>query len=178
MCINDGDQTKVHMSLLLGFINEHYEEEYEEADRQFSSGIVTKKHIEKLYCPNNIVVVKTEPKDRAYIVKSWLEVKDGNLELPCWSWDYDGSFLSRADETLRLMVPSALGSSLSTIGVYPIYMIDEVSLNDLRERGRKYWSMKEQYFACYSGNDADRVRFHVSFRHLFGVITEVLTFTP
>lgn len=166
-----GGETEVHVSLLLGFINEHYKEEYEEADRQFSSGIATKEHIEKLYCPNSIVVVKTEPKDRAYIVKSWLEVKDGNLELPCWSWDYDGSFLRRADKTLRLIVPSALGSSLSTIGVYPISMIDEVSLNDLRERGRKYWSMKEQYFACYSGNDVDRVRFHHKTRFMIDTAT-------
>jgi hypothetical protein len=161
---------------LLAFINKHYKNEYEEADSQFANGIATKEHIAKLYCPNNIIVDKTGPKDRSYVVKSWLESKDRDLKLPCWSWEYDGSFLRREDKTLRIISPSHLGSPLSTIGVYPISMTNDESLQDLRQRGRKFWGMKEQYFTCYSGNDVNKSRFYVSIRHCLAVLTDLLTF--
>jgi hypothetical protein len=171
-----GGETEEHISLLLGFINEHYNDEYEEANSQFAAGIATKEHIEKLYCPNSIIIDKTGPKDRAYVVKSWLESKGGDLELLCWTWEYDGSFLRREETRLRIIVPSHLGSPLSIIGVYPISMANDETLKDLRQRGRKFWSMKEQYFTCYSGNDLNRTRFHVSTRHFLPALTDLLTF--
>jgi hypothetical protein len=161
-----GGETEEHVSILLAFLNEHYKDEYEEAESQFRARIVTKEHIEKLYLPNDIVIDKTGPKDRAYVVKSWLEVDKGDLDLKCWSWEYDGSFLRREETTLEINPPSDSGSSLSTIGVYPISMIDDENLENLRQRGRKFWSMKEQYFASYSGYDVKKVLFHVSTRYL------------
>ena len=161
-----GGETGEHISVLLAFINEHYKAEYEEADRQFAAGIVTKEHIEKLYRPNDIVVVKTQFKDRAYVVKSWLEFSTaGNFQLSCWSWEYDGSFLRREETPLRIMTPLDNGSALSVIGVYPISMIDDESIVHLRQRGRKFWTTKEQYLTCYSGYDVDKTH-HVSTRYV------------
>jgi hypothetical protein len=160
-----GGETEEHVSLLLAFLNENYKDEYEEADSQFRAGIATKEHIEKLYLPNDIVIDKTGPYDRAYVVKSWLEVHEGDLDLPCWSWEYDGSFLRRAETTLNINAPSDNGSALSTIGIHPISVIKDESLENLRQRGRKFWSMKGQYFASYSGYNMNKTQFHVSTRY-------------
>jgi hypothetical protein len=155
-------ETEEHVSIMLAFVNEYYRDEYEEAESQFRAGIVTKEHIEKLYLPNDIVIDKTGPKDRAYVVRSWLEVKKKDLDLRCWSWEYDGSFLKRREATLEINAPSDSGSALSTVGVHPISMIDDENLENLRQRGRKLWSMKEQYFGSYSGYDVKKTQFHVS----------------
>lgn len=160
-----GGETEEHVSVLLAFLNKHYKDEYEEAHSQFRAGIVTKEHIEKLYLPNDIVIDKTGPKDRAYVVKSWLEADEGDMDLPCWSWVYDGSFLERKETTLEINAPSDSGSTLSTIGVHPISMINDESLENLRQRGRKFWSMKGQYFASYSGYNINKTQFHVSTRY-------------
>jgi len=157
-----GGETEEHVSLLLSFINEHYRDEYEEAERQFNSGIITKEHVEKLYRPNSIVIDITEPQDRAYVIKSWLEDNGGDLELICWSWGYDGSFLRREETRLKMNAPSVAGSALSVIGVFPISMADHETLENLRLRGQKFWSMKGQHFTCYSGYDVAKMRFHVS----------------
>jgi hypothetical protein len=157
-----GGETEEHVSLLLSFINEHYRDEYEEAERLFNTGIITKEHAEKLYRPNSIVIDITEPQDHAYVVKSWLEVDEGNMKLLCWSWEYDGSFLRRGETYLRMNAPSVAGSALSVIGVFPISMAPHETLENLRLRGQKFWSMKGQHFTCYSGYDVAKTRFHVS----------------
>jgi hypothetical protein len=157
-----GGETEEHVSILLSFINEHYRDEYEEAERLFNTGIITKEHAEKLYLPNSIVIDITEPQNRAYVIKSWLEVNDGGMKLLCWSWEYDGSFLRRKETQLKMNAPSVAGSALSVIGVFPISMADHETHENLRLRGQKFWSMKGQHFACYSGYDADKMRFHVS----------------
>jgi hypothetical protein len=160
-----GGETEEHISLLLAFLNEHYRDEYEEADSQFGAGIVSRKHFEKLYRPNSIVIDKNGPQDRAYVVKSWLKVEKTDLRLPCWSWEYDGSFLSRKDIVLEIDAPSDDSSSLSSVGIYPISMVDDECLENLRQRGRKFWSMKGQYFTCYSGYNINRTQFYVSTRY-------------
>jgi hypothetical protein len=84
------------------------------------------------------------------------------MKLPCWSWEYDGSFLRREETCLEMNAPSVAGSALSVIGVFPITMADHETLENLRLRGQKFWSMKEQHFTCYSGYDVAKMRFHVS----------------
>jgi len=164
-----GGETEEHVSLLLSFINEHYGDEYKEAERLFNTGIITKEHVEKLYRPNSIVIDKTGPQDRAYVIKSWLEVDEGDMELLCWSWEYDGSFLKREETHLKMNAPSVAGSALSVIGVFPISMIDHETLENLRLRGQKFWSMKGQHFTCYSGYDVAKMQFHVSKRSAFSM---------
>jgi len=158
-----GGEIADHISLLLAFINEHYEAEYQEAENQFSAGIVTQKHIEKLYRPNDIVIDRNGLKDKALVVGSWLGLDHlGNLQLPCWYWEYDGLYLKREGYNLIINSPVDDGSPLSVIGVVPIAMTEHKTLDYLRERGKKFWSMNEQHFTCYSGYDVDKTRFHVS----------------
>jgi hypothetical protein len=138
--------------LLFEFINQEYGAEYDAADRQFAAGVITKEHIEKLYRPNDIVLSRLEGEERVYVVSKWLEAKE-TFELSCWAWGYDGSDLKRQAETLTIPTPADEGSPLELIGVYPVSLANDASVEHLRERGRKFWAMKEQHFSCYSGYD-------------------------
>jgi hypothetical protein len=143
---------KDHVSLLLAFINQEYSAEYDEADRQFAAGVVTKEHIGKLYRPNDIVLSKLGTEERAYVVAKWPEI-NVTFELSCWAWEYDGTDLKRQTEILMIPTPADEGSPLESIGVYPMSMASHTSIEHLKERGKKFWAMKEQHFSCYSGYD-------------------------
>jgi hypothetical protein len=91
---------KQHLLVLLEFLQSEYSAEYLEADGEFSKGIVTDKHIEKLFRPNEIVVEKSEGHEMAYVVREWPEILENELAVG------DNGFF---DFTLPLPIASSLG---------------------------------------------------------------------
>jgi hypothetical protein len=151
-----------NISLLLGFLNSYYDAEYREADAEFSKGILTNKHIEKLFCPNGIVIETSGIRELAYVVREWPEIVDNEMEVSCWSWQYDGMSLQRQNATLTLKLPLPENFTKDELQFCPISMASDRVIETLRERGRKFWSMKDQYFGCFSGLDINRIQLHVS----------------
>jgi hypothetical protein len=70
---------KQNLLVLLEFLQSNYGAEYLEADVEFSKGILTDKHIEKLFRPNEIVIEKSEGHEMAYVVKEWPEILENEM---------------------------------------------------------------------------------------------------
>jgi hypothetical protein len=152
---------KENVLVLLGFLKLNYGAEYREADIEFSKGILTDKHIEKLFRPNEIVIEKSEGHEMAYVVRGWPEIIDNNLTLSVWSWQYDGMFLQRQDMTLQIKLPLFEGFTIEKLSFRPLHMAKDSAIDSLKKRGKKFWEMKDQYFCCFSGLDSTRTQ-HVS----------------
>ena len=156
------DPTTEHISVLLDFLNSHWEAEYREANNQFDSGIVTNKHIDKLFCPNDIVIQKNTETVRAYVIANWpVRPQEKFLAIPCWSWMYNGVTLQRNHTVIRIPLPLPDSSTIIGLPVCPISKTDKTIIEELRIRGKKFWSMKERYFGCYSGFDIKKANKHV-----------------
>jgi hypothetical protein len=153
-----------HVLALLYFLDKNWEAEYREADDQFDSGIVTNKHIDKLFCPNDIVIRTSKEAARAYVITTWpqrINLSETFLEITCWSWIYNGVSLYRDHIVLQMPVPPPEGITISDLDLCPISKVDESIVEELRIRGKKYWAMKERYFGCYSGFDIKKTKNHV-----------------
>jgi hypothetical protein len=156
------DPMTEHVLALLDFIDSEWEAEYREADNQFDSGIVTNKHIDKLFCPNNIVIKKSKETVRAYVIATWpRRPRETSLAIPCWSWIYNGINLQRDHTVLQLPLPLPDGSTIADMSIRPISKTDNTIIEELRMRGKKFWAMKERYFGCYSGFDIEKTKNHV-----------------
>ena len=151
-----------NVSLLLDFLDSDYDSEYREADAEFAKGILTVKHIEKLYRPNEIVIERTGAHDLAYMVREWPEIVENEMKVSCWSWQYDGMFLQRQDTILKIKLPLPENYTTDNLPFCPISMASDAVIETLKERGKKFWSMKTQYFCCFSGLDINKIQFHVS----------------
>jgi hypothetical protein len=78
---------------ILGFLQETYGTVYSETDRLLSQGLIHRDHLEMLFCPNSIVVSKSDSKQTgslsAFVLRSW-PIGQSALTLDCWYWGFDG----------------------------------------------------------------------------------------
>jgi hypothetical protein len=154
---------KQNIVVLLDFLQSDYDAEYREADIEFSKGLLTQKHLEKLYRPNEIVIENSEGRAMAYVVRDWPEIVDKQMKVPCWTWHYDGVSLQRRDAMLKISLPLPEDFTIDKLSFCPMYMASDTAINELRKRGKKFWEMKDQYFGCFSGlDDSRRTETHVS----------------
>jgi hypothetical protein len=154
---------KQNIMVLLDFLQSDYGAEYREADVEFSKGILSQKHIEKLFRPNEIVIEKSEGRDMAYVVDDWPEIVDKQMQVLCWTWQYDGVSLQRQYTTLTVNLPLPEDFTIDKLSFCPIYAANDITINELRKRGRKFWEMKDQYFGCFSSlGDRREAETHVS----------------
>ena len=153
--------TKENMALLLSFLESDYGAEYREADMEFSKGILTNKHIEKLFRPHEIIIQKSDGRDMAYVMTDWPQMNENDIKVSCWSWHYDGSSLQRSQDILKLSLPLPDNCTKDKLSFYPMSMATDATIEELRNRGKKFWSMKDKYFGCFSGPDESKTQ-HVS----------------
>ncbi|PMD60574.1 P-loop containing nucleoside triphosphate hydrolase protein [Hyaloscypha bicolor E] len=166
------DPMTEHVLGLLEFIDSDWGAEYREADNQFDSGIVTNKHIDKLFCPNNIVIEKSKETVRAYVIATWPHrPRETFLWIPCWSWIYNGINLQRDHTVLQLPLPLPDSSTIADMPIRPISKTDNTIIEELRMRGKMFWAMKERYFGCYSGFDIEKTKNHQHTRVVIDIQT-------
>ena len=85
-----------HIGALLEYASEVYGNDYREADELLSKALVTRRHLVKLFAPNELIFTYTEGQPTAYVVLTWPSItNDGHLELDCWSWKSDGAMFIR-----------------------------------------------------------------------------------
>ena len=60
-----------HVEALLIYASETYGENYEEADKLFSKGVVTRRHLNKLFAPNELIFTYTNGQPAAYVIQRW-----------------------------------------------------------------------------------------------------------
>ncbi|KAB2573618.1 Lon protease [Lasiodiplodia theobromae] len=119
-CIADNeDESRYQLLALQKYLNEELGEEYAEADKLFASGRVSKKHFQKLFGPDQVVVGVQDNQPQAYMCRK-LEKIHPTLELQCWTWVFDGFF--RKQESIHRVKWPPEGEE--TIETKPRFMVD------------------------------------------------------
>jgi hypothetical protein len=138
-----------HIRALFNYVIASYGEEYQEADDLFEEGLVNQYHFPKLFGPNEIVVTVANNQPLAYISEICPALKDGHLELNCWSWDFDGLF-RKEKINLPVLWPQDYDTvPISSLMVYPL-RYDRSGLDErLRNRGKQFWECRKRTFVGY-----------------------------
>jgi hypothetical protein len=136
----------------------------EEAERMFSSGFVSGKHIRILYRPGQIILGHNEEfgLTRAGVLTKCLPSMDGSLELHGWCWVQDGSRLHKAPWTARISIRSEESIRINDLVVFPLEYAEPDLALGLWQRGEKFLKLDNPTCMAYTGWDAPRKRVIVS----------------
>jgi hypothetical protein len=138
------DEQRAHASCMFSYIQTSHAVEYQEADDYFARGIVTRQHFAKLFSPDDILVQATKYGPEAYAVSETSTIKDGNVELTCWNWHFDGTFFKK-NGMWTVTCPSVEHEvPIASLALYPL-RVDTTGLKKrLYDRGLKFWSCRKQ----------------------------------
>ncbi|KAH0534169.1 hypothetical protein FGG08_007238 [Glutinoglossum americanum] len=152
----------LHTSSLFLYVESHYGADYDDADAKFAKRVVTPEHLTKLWVPNQILVTHEGSHDVAYVLGEWPNYrnfkrgKQKDLQLRCWSWQYDGTVLKRDFESQTVNLANHNEIAIEKLSIYPLRFASEDLRERLRIRGQKFWGFRQQYLITYSGLDFNK----------------------
>jgi hypothetical protein len=170
----------LHLSDLLDYMQLTNAHEWEEADAQISQGLITQKHMPKLYGPNQILVTTENGHNQAYMLtkppySEGVQPVGGDskykgpITLDLWSWQFNGSFYKK-DERWSLAWPSSAPTDepipISQLEIYPLRFASSEVVDRLRARGRIFWKCRHAQFVAYDPPNAI-LEFHTVIPYLF-----------
>ena len=154
-----------HVSALLEYASSVYGGDYQEADELFSKGLVTRRHLAKLFPPNELVFTYTDGQPTAYVSRERPTImRDGHLQLNCWSWKPNGTTFLRNEQTLSVFAPQFDDEELdiSRLSVVPLACKTPEVRTHLELRGRKHWSLRCQSYVSYNGWNISHDQYYAS----------------
>lgn len=154
--------TSAEIMALLRYINEAEGEGFREADELFQQGKTNRRHYQKLFRPNDIVIFQNKNALSGCVPRKWPVPTQEGLSIACWSWHLQGKWLKRMQQDLYLSVLTHKEVSIQDLKVYPLRCASPDVRDQLRLRGQKYWNMRHQTFVSYSGDDFLDEQHHVS----------------
>ena len=163
---SDDEETRKHAALLHDFLDHNYKEEYSEADEQFKAGVVNKKNLSKLFKPNQVIILTKNNVTTAHVVSSWPSRgrdREAALQISYWSWEFDGQKLNRTNEKQSSRFGIEESVPITQLEFFPSEYASKAIIQGLTERGQKFWSLRQRYFASYSGWDIHRDEHYVSY---------------
>jgi len=163
---SDDEETRKHAALLHDFLERNYKEEYSEADEQFKAGVVNKKNLSKLFKPNQVIILPKNNSTTAHVVSSWPSRSmdsQAALRFGYWSWDFDGQKLNRTRKSHNLRFGIDESIPITQLECFPSEYASKATIQELTERGQKFWSLRQRYFASYSGWDIHHDEHYVRF---------------
>lgn len=158
----------LHLSHLLDYMQLTNKHEWEEADAQISQGLITQKHMAKLYGPNQILVTTENGHHQAYMLTKPPNPEGaqptgggsrykGPITLDLWSWQFNGSF-SKKGERWSLAWPSSAPADepipISQLEIYPLQFASSEVVDRLNARGRIFWKCRHARFVAYDPPNA------------------------
>lgn len=145
------------LSPLLGFLATNYSKEYEEASSLFEEGMVRGRHLSKLFKPNQMVISRQESNVlEAHILYECYIHTRGQIHLAGWSWKYDGNQLQRQPWSQDIDGVLDGRMRIADLKVHPADFARAEDITNLQKRGRIFWNMRDQAYACYTGWDKAR----------------------
>lgn len=154
-----------HIRALLNYANDVYGADYREADELLSKGLVTNRHLIKLFVPNELVFTYTDGEPTAYVVRQWpTKNKDGSLRLECWSWKSNGSKFVRHTTFLRVATTifDEEQIEIQRLHVSPLIYQSPETRSNLELRGEKHWSLGSQKYVSYTGWNTSHDQYYAS----------------
>lgn len=161
---------RIMVEAVLGYINTNYEHDYDEAAEYMSRGMITTHHIEKMYRPNQIVIISNKyPSDQfkdqgIYVVQGWPDYSGSHLRLTLWNWEFQHGWCQRIRRVVSVSFPLKGKNELfaiNEVNTYPVTFLSKESIDYLRERGRKYWDYGRPTFVYYNDTDLTDKQDHI-----------------
>ena len=146
------EETRTQILALLDYLEISQGCTYREIDSLLSQGKIDREHLNILFCPNEIIVSQKNGADAAYTLKTW-PVDGPDLDLDCWYWEFDGTWLKRESTQIRIGRPVNRIGSVVELQAYPLKYADEGVRARLLDRGRRFWALRLCHFVAYTGWD-------------------------
>ncbi|KAL8953356.1 MAG: hypothetical protein Q9222_000783 [Ikaeria aurantiellina] len=159
-----------HIEVLLAYSDHKYGQDFAAATELFRTGLVSQKHLEKLFLPNTPILVKRagpEDADRVYIMYTWPEfAANGGMVLNGWCWQHNGRVFVRRTDTWILNPISTATVAIQSLQIYPLSFAPEHLKKNLGARGQKYWSYRELSHVSYTGWNVSHDEFYPESRFM------------
>ncbi|KAK8108452.1 hypothetical protein PG984_014253 [Apiospora sp. TS-2023a] len=160
---------------LIQFLEENYAEEYRSAHELFQRGFVTAYHAAKLYKPFDVLVVRQKDtkscRNRLLSQLPRMSKDRNKWSLEGWSWTYNGRVAERGAWTQETGIFRAEEYLIRELPIYPLRYAKAEEVENSRETGRRFWSMRHQGLRCYTGWDEKHDRYYSDERFMVDVAT-------
>lgn len=164
----ESETYKAVLAPLLEFLDKNYKEEYESAEALFQRGMVSARHIGKLFKPNQMVLSKSQGTGglTAFVLLDYPDrgrkVDSKKMVLRGWSWSYNGTELLRDEKMETIDRPSDDETAITDLDVHPVEFAHQSDIEELQRRGQKFWDHKAQVLVNYTGWDKNKEHYYVS----------------
>jgi hypothetical protein len=142
--------------VLLDYIDRTQGPKFDQVDKVFADGKVTREYFSKLFRPNDLIVTSQEGQMRAHVAEK-AYMGDGralerqSVSLECWTWDFDGSFRKKTSQltvswppTMHHQVP------ITQLNAWPL-RLDKSDLREkLQKRGEYVWKCRKRRLMSYT----------------------------
>ncbi|KAH8702011.1 hypothetical protein BGW36DRAFT_109809 [Talaromyces proteolyticus] len=142
-------RSREHIANFIRWVEIVFRNEYEEADDLFVAGRVAISHLPKLFGPDEIIVTTQGDQPQAYVVAEYPEQNDDTLEIPCYTWSFNGRFWRKHTNLVVKWPFSEDEVSIYDLSTYPL-RFDESMRQRLLDRGKTFWQYRERRFVSYS----------------------------
>ncbi|KAK1658314.1 hypothetical protein BDP55DRAFT_683006 [Colletotrichum godetiae] len=157
---------------LMGFLKQHYEAEYTEAEEMFLQGHVNDYHIHKLFKPSQMVLKRRKGEPQvAFVLEKYSLARQEDITLQGWNWHYNGHELHRAMQFEAIAFVPEERTKICDLDIHPVEYAREEDIKALTQRGNKFWSMRDQVYTCYTGWERGSKHQYVSARFMIDTAT-------
>ena len=155
------DLTRMHVNLLLDFIQGELGEASSKADRMVTAGFINFKYLWTIYRPGDLLYATKFKHGRLYRMEDAAyresKVQGPFFEITCSFLDFDGTNVGKAKENIQIYERrSFAGENPSEISSLPVFPREHLKGQDdleerLMRRGERFLEMKESTTVYYSG---------------------------
>lgn len=161
---------------LTDWIEANYASLYDQIDRKFDKGLVSKESMEYLIRPGDVLISNDNgrlsgclatSRPRFDVGQRALEEKDKHNPKPSWSWSIDsyafmyaGKF-RREDENIDIVLETECEDvevDITSLNVVPLKYVSDDIRETLLRRGKRFWKCRHKQFVSYEGNSTNKRR--------------------
>jgi hypothetical protein len=137
--------------LVLQYAEDFCQSDYKDAEKMFSTGLVSPEHLCKLF-PHNELIVRIEEKEHVcYVVRQGPSKPSTMFMLDCYTWTFNGSFQKKRVK-INIDWPTNDNDPIpiTDLPAFPLRYDQSGKLESfLRERGQMFWSFRKKRFLAY-----------------------------
>ncbi|KAK1848033.1 AAA family ATPase [Colletotrichum chrysophilum] len=159
---------------LLKFLDDNYNDEYEEAVRMFDQGVVNARHLPKLFQPHQLVILNTSDNFDVYALDEAPVISRELISFSGWSYCYAEVDLQQKSWSTMVSSVGSEDVNIADLKVHPVRFGRKEDLEKLTRRGQAFWGMKGRHYTCYTGWDHRHDHFYSSARFMVDLATHKL----
>lgn len=141
-----------HIDLLLNYLDESFGPEYQEAEKLFDNGLVSRKHFHKLFGPREILVTVEEGHHIAMVARYPPLACSNPIRLECEMWKFNGRF-AKYKKTIIIPWPKHAAEvdavPIKSLDIFPL-RFDRQLEDRLRKRGEFCWQLRKPRLVLYT----------------------------